>query len=148
MADAIVSFVLDQLTTTIVDKASEEVGPLVGVEKEVRKLETNLRLINTVLRDAEEKKRTDDLVKEWLDRLKEASYDMEDALDEWRTTVEIEALEAQNAASQKKALCNLISCFSIRRVYTHRKIALNIKEINQRLDDIVKEKEKYEPLYL
>ncbi|GKV23254.1 hypothetical protein SLEP1_g33005 [Rubroshorea leprosula] len=102
MADAIVSFVLDQLTTTIVDKASEEVGLLVGVEKEVRKLERNLRLINTVLRDAEEKKIADDLVKEWLDRLKEASYDMEDALDEWRTTVEIEALEAQTAASQKK----------------------------------------------
>ncbi|GKV19449.1 hypothetical protein SLEP1_g29710 [Rubroshorea leprosula] len=144
MADAIVSFVLDQLTTTIVDKASEEVELLVDVEKEVTKLETNLRLIDTFLRDAEEKKRTDGLVKEWLDRLKEASYDMGDALDEWRTTVEIEALEAQNAASLKKALCNFISCFSIRRAYTHRKIALNIKEINQRLDDIVKKKEMYQ----
>ncbi|GLT33019.1 hypothetical protein SLA2020_076420 [Shorea laevis] len=144
MADAIVCFVLDLLKTTIVDRASEEVGLLVDVEKEVGKLERNLRLINTVLRDAEEKKRTDDLVKEWLDRLKEASYDMGDALDVWRTTVEIEALEAQNAASQKKAPCNFISCFSIRRIYIHRKIALNIKEINQRLDDIVKEKEKYQ----
>ncbi|GLU08778.1 hypothetical protein SLE2022_256680 [Rubroshorea leprosula] len=144
MADAIVCFVLDLLKTTIVDRASEEMGLLAGVEKEVEKLERNLRLINTVLRDAEEKKRTDDLVKEWLDRLKEASYDMGDALDMWRTTVEIEALEAQNAASQKKAPCNFISCFSIRRVYAHRKIALNIKEINQRLDDIVKEKEKYQ----
>ncbi|GLT56390.1 hypothetical protein SLA2020_294330 [Shorea laevis] len=144
MADAIISFVLDQLKTTIVDKASEEVGLLVGIEEEVRKLERNLRLINTVLRDAEEKKRTDDLVKEWLDRLKEASYDMGDALDEWRTTVEIEAVEAQNAASRKRTLSNFMSSFSIRRAYTHRKIALNIKEINQRLDDIVKEKEKYE----
>ncbi|GKV19460.1 hypothetical protein SLEP1_g29721 [Rubroshorea leprosula] len=61
MADAVVSFVLEQLKTTIVDKASEEVGLLVGVQKEVEKLERNLRLINTVLRDAEEKKRTDDL---------------------------------------------------------------------------------------
>ncbi|GKU98558.1 hypothetical protein SLEP1_g11549 [Rubroshorea leprosula] len=144
MADAVVSFVLEQLKTTIVDKASEEVELLVDVEKEVRKLERNLRLIDTFLRDAEEKKRTDGLVKEWLDRLKEASYDMGDELDEWSTTVEIEALEAQNAASLKKALCNFISCFSIRRAYTHRKIALNIKEINQRLDDIVKEKEKYQ----
>ncbi|GKV19451.1 hypothetical protein SLEP1_g29712 [Rubroshorea leprosula] len=144
MVDAIISFVLDQLKTTIVDKASEEVGLLVGIEEEVEKLERNLRLINTVLRDAEEKKRRDDLVKEWLDSLKEASYDMGDALDEWRTTVEIEALEAQNAASRKRKLCNFISSFSIGRVYTRRKIALNVKEINQRLDDIVKEKEKYQ----
>ncbi|GLT56387.1 hypothetical protein SLA2020_294300 [Shorea laevis] len=108
MADAVVSFVLDLLKTTIVDRASEEVGLLVGVEKEVGKLERNLRLINTVLRDVEEKKRTGDLVKEWLDSLKEASYDMGDALDKWRTTLEIEALEAQNAASQKKLILHTL----------------------------------------
>ncbi|GKV23241.1 hypothetical protein SLEP1_g32991 [Rubroshorea leprosula] len=39
-----------------------------------------------------------------------------------------------------------MSCFSIRRVCIRRKIALNIKEINQRIDDIVKEKEKYQLL--
>ncbi|GKV19478.1 hypothetical protein SLEP1_g29737 [Rubroshorea leprosula] len=79
MADAIISLVLDQLKTTIVD----------------------------------EKKRTDGLVKEWLDRLKEASYDMGDALDEWRTAVEVEAHEAQNAASQKKEAGELIPTISI-----------------------------------
>ncbi|GLU08768.1 hypothetical protein SLE2022_256580 [Rubroshorea leprosula] len=146
MTDAIVSFLLDQLMTPIVDKASEEVGQLVGVEKEMRKLESNLRLINTVLQNAEEKKRTDSHVKDWLDRLKEASYDMGDALDEWRTAIEVKALKAQSAARQKKVLWNLMSCFSIRRVCTRRKIALKIKEINQRIDDIVKEKEKYQLL--
>ncbi|GKV19443.1 hypothetical protein SLEP1_g29704 [Rubroshorea leprosula] len=39
-----------------------------------------------------------------------------------------------------------MSCFSIRRVCTRCKIAFNIKEINQRIDDIVKEKEKYQLL--
>ncbi|GKV23243.1 hypothetical protein SLEP1_g32993 [Rubroshorea leprosula] len=115
MTDAIVSFVLDQLKTTIVDKASEEVGLLLGVEKEVSKLERNLRLINTVLQNAEEKKRTDNLVKDWLDRLKEASYDMGDALDELRTAIEVKALKAQNAARQKKVI-NLI-CTGVRYIF-------------------------------
>ncbi|GLT56381.1 hypothetical protein SLA2020_294240 [Shorea laevis] len=146
MADAIISLVLEQLKTTIVDEVSEEVELLVGVEEEVRKLEGNLHLINNVLQDAEERKRTNDLVKEWLDRLKEASYDMGDALDEWRTAVEVEAHEAKNAASQKKALCKFTSCFSFRRVSSRRHIALNIKKINQRLDDIVQEKDTYKLL--
>ncbi|GKV19465.1 hypothetical protein SLEP1_g29726 [Rubroshorea leprosula] len=39
-----------------------------------------------------------------------------------------------------------MSCFSIDRVCARRKIALNIKEINQRIDDIVEEKAKYHSL--
>ncbi|GKV09741.1 hypothetical protein SLEP1_g21197 [Rubroshorea leprosula] len=141
MADAIISLILDMLKTTIVNKAKEEVKLLVGVKEEVKNLERNLDLIQSVLVRAERKKRTDELVKKWLDRLKEASFDMEDALDEWRTAVELEIHGAQN---QKKVLCNFISCFSFDRLGARRKIAVNIKEINRKLDEIVKEKDRYE----
>ncbi|GKV50686.1 hypothetical protein SLEP1_g57384 [Rubroshorea leprosula] len=104
MADAIVSLILEELKTTIIDRGKEEVKLLVGLEEEMEKLERNLDLIHGVLAHAEEKKRTDDLVKKWVDRLKEAAYDMEDALDEWRTAVDMELPGAENP--RKVLLCN------------------------------------------
>ncbi|GKU98606.1 hypothetical protein SLEP1_g11590 [Rubroshorea leprosula] len=142
MADAIVSLILEELKTTIIDRGKEEVKLLLGLEEEVEKLERNLDLIHGVLAHAEEKKRTDVLVKKWLDRLKEAGYDMEDALDEWRTAVEMELRGGEN--QRKVLLCNFVSCFSFHQLSTRRQIALNIKEINQRLDEIVKEKDRYQ----
>ncbi|GKV26540.1 hypothetical protein SLEP1_g35824 [Rubroshorea leprosula] len=138
MADAILSLLLDQVKT-IIDKAKKEVKLLVGVEEEVEKLERNLDLVLTMLADAEEKKTTDKLVKIWLARLKEAAYDMEDALDEWRSGVELEVKGAENAQGKVPRLCNFFSSFSFRR-----EVAVNIKEINRRIDEIVKEKDRYQ----
>ncbi|GLU03398.1 hypothetical protein SLE2022_206000 [Rubroshorea leprosula] len=146
MADAILSLFLDQVKT-IIDKAKKEVKLLVGVEEEVEKLERNLDLVLSVLAHAEEKKTTDELVKKWLDRLKEAAYDMEDALDEWKTRAELEVKGTENAGNrQGKVLLlrNFISCFSCRQLSSHRKVARSIKEINRRIDEIVKEKDKYQ----
>ncbi|GLT68537.1 hypothetical protein SLA2020_407570 [Shorea laevis] len=146
MADAILSLFLDQLKT-IIDKAKKEVKLLVGVEEEVEKLERNLDLVLSVLADAEEKKTTNQLVKKWLDRLKEAAYDMDDALDEWKTRVELEVKGTENAANcQGKVLllCNFLSCFSFHRLNSRREVAVNIKEINRRIDEIVKEKDRYQ----
>ncbi|GLT98090.1 hypothetical protein SLE2022_156120 [Rubroshorea leprosula] len=146
MADAMLSLLLDQVKT-IIDKAKKEVKLLVGVEEEVEKLERNLDLVLTVLAHAEEKKTTNELVKKWLGRLKEAAYDMEDALDEWKTRVELEVKGAENAANRQGKvllLCNFLSCFSFRRLCSRREVAMNIKEINRRIDEIVKEKDKYQ----
>ncbi|GLT58579.1 hypothetical protein SLA2020_314590 [Shorea laevis] len=146
MADAILSLLLDQVKT-IIDKPKKEVKLLVGVEEEVEKLERNLDLILTVLADAEEKKTTDKLVKIWLARLKEAAYDMEDALDEWRSGVELEVKGAEDAAKRQgkvPRLCNFLSSFSFRRLSSRREVAVNIKEINRRIDEIVKEKDRYQ----
>ncbi|GKV26527.1 hypothetical protein SLEP1_g35814 [Rubroshorea leprosula] len=146
MADAILSLFLDQVKT-IIDKAKKEVKLLVGVEEEVEKLERNLDLVLSVLAHAEEKKTTDQLVKKWLHKLKEAAYDMEDALDEWKTRAELELKGAENAANRQGKvilLCNVLSCFSLRRLSNRREVARSIKEINRRIDEIVKEKDKYQ----
>ncbi|GLU03404.1 hypothetical protein SLE2022_206060 [Rubroshorea leprosula] len=146
MADAMLSLFLEQVKT-IIDKAKKEVKLLLGVEKEVEKLERNLDLVLSVLAHAEEKKTTDKLVKIWLDRLKEAAYDMEDALDEWKTRVELEVKGAEDAANRQGKvllLCNFLSCFSFRRLSSRREVAVNIKEINRRIDEIVKEKDRYQ----
>ena len=55
---------------------------VVGVDNEVDKLTSNFRAIQAMFADAEERQLKDQLVKHWLDQLKDVSYDMDDILDE------------------------------------------------------------------
>ncbi|TXG68912.1 hypothetical protein EZV62_003847 [Acer yangbiense] len=71
MADAIVSDVLEQLTSEIYKKLREEVRLVTGVRNEINKLPSHSRCA----------------VRGWLDKLKDASYDMDDVLDEWNTAI-------------------------------------------------------------
>ncbi|TXG68714.1 hypothetical protein EZV62_003649 [Acer yangbiense] len=54
-------------------------------------------------------------------------------------------LRAENALKLKKKVCSffLSPCFCFRQVILHHDIALKIKEINESLDDIAKEKDRY-----
>ncbi|KDO40328.1 hypothetical protein CISIN_1g043781mg, partial [Citrus sinensis] len=92
--------------------------------KQVKKLTSNLRAIQAVLNDAEQRQVKEASVRLWLDQLKEASYDMEDVLDEWitaRLKLQIEGVD-ENALVRKKP---------------------KIIEINENLDDIAKQKEVF-----
>ncbi|GLT39963.1 hypothetical protein SLA2020_141280 [Shorea laevis] len=87
MAEALVSTILQQITTIICEGALEEARLLRGVKEDLRNLKNNLTSIRALLKDAEEKQISDEPVKLWLDRLREESINMEDALDEWRTVL-------------------------------------------------------------
>jgi hypothetical protein len=56
----------------------------VGVKKQCDKLKSNLLDIQSVLEDADRKQVKDKAVRDWLDKLKDACYDMDDVLDEWK----------------------------------------------------------------
>ena len=86
MAHAIVSALLDQLNSIAQDQVKEKWRLVTGVEQQVGKLTTNLQTIQAVLEDAEQRQmKQDKVVTLWLDQLRDASYDMEDVLDEWIT---------------------------------------------------------------
>ncbi|GLU11254.1 hypothetical protein SLE2022_280120 [Rubroshorea leprosula] len=138
MAEALVSTLLEQITTIICEGALEEVRLLKGVKKDLRKLNCNLKSIKALLEDAEQKQISDKAVQLWLDRLQEASLDMEDALDEWRTVQLLHRPTdgAENASFLQGKVCLFLRCFSFGRVYRYHGIARNIKEINERLDEI------------
>ncbi|KAL5787449.1 hypothetical protein ACOSP7_004398 [Xanthoceras sorbifolium] len=148
MADAIVSSVLEQLTSSIGQQIEQDVKLIWGASKEVKRLTNSFQSMQAVLVDAEQRQMMEKTVRIWLDRLKDVSYDVEDVLDEWNTSklkLQIERHQNQNALVLKKKVCTFLfsPCFCFRQVVLHHDIALKIKEINENLDDIVKDKERY-----
>ncbi|XP_052297430.1 putative disease resistance protein RGA1 [Citrus sinensis] len=103
MVDAIVSSLLKQLISVAADEVKQQVRLLTGAREEVKKLTSNLQAIRAVLEDAEQRQmQQDKAVTFWLDQLKDASYDMEDVLDEWvfaRLKLQIEGVDDDNDLS-------------------------------------------------
>ncbi|KAH9688990.1 hypothetical protein KPL70_015297 [Citrus sinensis] len=151
MVDAILSPILEQLISMAVEEAKEQVRLVTGVGKEVKKLTSNLRVIEAVLHDAEKRQVKEERVRLWLDQLRDACYDMEDVLGEWNTArfklqIDGEDDHENDALVPKKKVCSFFptaSCFACKPLVLRRDIALKIKEINETLDDIAKQKDMF-----
>ncbi|BFG24660.1 hypothetical protein CerSpe_109340 [Prunus speciosa] len=148
MAEALISMLIEQLASII----QQEVRLVVGVKKEVAKLTSNFKDIEVVLENAEERQVKEVDVRQWLERLKDVSYEMDDVLDKWSTEIlkqHIQKQEAGNAGSTTttKKVCFCIPapwfCFG-RQVVLHHDIAVKIKELNERLALIASERQKYD----
>ncbi|XP_044497264.1 putative disease resistance protein RGA3 [Mangifera indica] len=143
MAEAIVNLALRQL----LQKIEKQVRLVGDAKKQVKKLRSNLEAIQAVLLDAEERQVKDKAVRRWLDQLKDTSYDMEDVLDEWNTEImklQIEGdLEDAPAPKQKVPSLFLCPCFGIKQFVLHLEIAQRIKALNEKLDIIAEEKDRY-----
>nr|TKS18319.1 hypothetical protein D5086_0000004760 [Populus alba] len=146
MAEALLSPILEQLTTIVAQQVQEEVNLVVGVKEQCDKLKSNLLDIQSVLEDADRKQVKDKAVRHWVDKLKDACYDMDDVLDEWSTAIlrwKMEEAE-ENTHSRQKIRCSFLGtpCFCFNQVVRRRDIALKIKEVNEKVDDIAKERAK------
>ncbi|XVF25083.1 hypothetical protein REPUB_Repub13aG0183300 [Reevesia pubescens] len=147
MGDAMVSAVLQQLTTILYQEIEQEVALVVGVRKEARSLKSTLQTIQAVLVDAQKRQMKEEAVKVWLEKLKSISYDMDDVLDEWNISIlksQIDQLVQKPSLLKKKvSIFMMISspCFFFSRVILRHDIALKMKELNKRLLVIAKEKD-------
>ncbi|KAI3915235.1 hypothetical protein MKX01_035494 [Papaver californicum] len=93
MAEALLSFLINELGFVIKQETEQEVRLVVGVRKEVTKLESTFRNLQVVLNDAEQRQMDDPSVNILLTKLKNASYEMEDVLDEWGTEIQRSRME-------------------------------------------------------
>ena len=116
-----------------------------GVAKEIEMLKSNLVAIRAVLTDAE-RKHMQGTIKLWLAKLKGISYDIDDVLDEWSTAILRLQIEGDDCASKLKRKVRsfiLSACFCSRDVCFRHDIATKIIKLNERLDIIAKEKDRY-----
>ncbi|KAK9084081.1 hypothetical protein Scep_030552 [Stephania cephalantha] len=81
MAEAIVGILLNNLESLI----KKELSLLWNAKSEMKKLSSTLTTIQAVLVDAETQQITKKAVQDWLNKLKDATYDANDILDKWAT---------------------------------------------------------------
>uniref|UniRef100_A0A6N2MY10 NB-ARC domain-containing protein n=1 Tax=Salix viminalis TaxID=40686 RepID=A0A6N2MY10_SALVM len=125
----------------------EEVNLVGGVKKQADKLKSNLIDIQSVLEDAERKQVKEKTVRVWLDKLKDVCYDMDDVLDEWSYAILTwETGDAkENIHNQQKIRCSFLGspCFRLNQVVQRRDIALKIKEVSEKVDEIANERARH-----
>ncbi|CAN6559170.1 unnamed protein product [Malus baccata var. baccata] len=110
MADALISVLLEKLASMAYEYVAEEVTLVLNVKKEVEECSRNLKAIRAVLEDAEQRQVKEASVRDWLDNLKEISFDMVDVLDDWkgeilRQQVEKQEREGTSVVVPKKKDC-------------------------------------------
>ncbi|KAF9610957.1 hypothetical protein IFM89_025990 [Coptis chinensis] len=139
MAEAILSSVIGQLAPVIRNEVEQEVRLVVGVRKEVKKLDTKLRLVKAVLEDAEKKEIHDNAINIWLEDLKDVMYDADDVLDEWNTQILISRINGFTVGSHVANMMHsylLSMCACFKHVGVRHDIAKRIKGTRERLDEI------------
>ncbi|XP_065625708.1 putative disease resistance protein RGA3, partial [Quercus suber] len=152
MAGALLSAIVERLGPFI----SSEFKLTVTVKEEVQKLETNFRTIQAVLNDAEKRQLKEDEVKLWVDKVEDVLDEADNVLDEWNTVMikagiekqqkEFEEEEKAETSTAKKRKVWLIAPnfnFSVPDFFQHRDIAHKVKDLNAKLDEINKEKQRY-----
>ncbi|XP_058106803.1 putative disease resistance protein RGA3 [Magnolia sinica] len=142
MADSLVSFAIEKLGNFLED----EVASLLGVTKELKKLSSTFTSIKAILEDAETRHLKEQSVKDWLKKLKDVAYDIDDILDEYMTeSLRSEDDEGDEFHSCNKKVQNFLlpfSCFG--HIAFRHKLANRIKDTLERLEEIDSEKNRFE----
>ncbi|KAJ1391667.1 Virus X resistance protein-like, coiled-coil domain [Sesbania bispinosa] len=114
--------------------------------KDLKRLASLLTTIKATLEDAEEKQFSNRAIKDWLQKLKDAAYVLDDILDECAT----QALELNNTGIFKhgiglthKVQSSFLSSLHPKHVVFRYKIAKKMKRIRERLDEIAEEMSKF-----
>ncbi|KAL5822836.1 hypothetical protein ACOSQ4_020736 [Xanthoceras sorbifolium] len=100
MAEVIVSTIVEQLVSILHQQLEGRVKLVVGVDEQVQELTSTFQALGAVLNDAESRQMKESSVRDWLDKLKDTSYDIDDVLDEWSTTIQkLQTMEMEDAST-------------------------------------------------
>ncbi|XP_078154112.1 putative disease resistance RPP13-like protein 3 isoform X2 [Carex rostrata] len=121
-AEEAVKFVLGKLTDALLEKAQE----LYEVSGQIELMQTELRLIQALLRDADSKSNRDERVREWLNLVREIANRIEDVIDTFQL-VEIQENRPKSCCWFPKPSC-LNCCSNCNKLKT---VLRNPKKMNK-----------------
>ncbi|KAL6654506.1 hypothetical protein ACP70R_007971 [Stipagrostis hirtigluma subsp. patula] len=137
--DAMAPYVKELIT----DMVNEEVHMLLGVSDEITKLESNMETLKAFVADAERRRITDLTAQRWVTKLKNAMYDATDILDLCQLEADKRRESKGNSLKEKMPGCFQPLLFCLRNSVHAHKIGSRIKELNERLDAIHEEANKF-----
>jgi Leucine-rich repeat (LRR) protein len=141
MAEPVLHPNAERIMNNLYSLAVNEIGLLWGVKYEVRRLTDTVSTIEAVLVDAEEKQAAGNhQVADWLRKLEDAMYDVDDLLDAILT----EALRREVMTGDKKAKQVRIFFSKSNQLLYRLKMAPKIKAMRERLDSINAETDSFD----
>ncbi|CAL1399729.1 unnamed protein product [Linum trigynum] len=164
LVSGIVSTVVEQLGSILVEELKQSARLVVGADRNVRNLTATFKLIQAVLADAEEQQLEDKVTELWIDELQIKAYEMEDLLDEWSTAILKRQIEGSDSREEEQlssletrllqisvffsSVCDYLptSCFSFREIPMRYDISRRIKDLNAELDFIAEGRNRYKEI--
>jgi hypothetical protein len=128
----------------LIEKLSQELlkfaGRYKGLGEKLGKWKKTLPRIQAVLDDADDKQHTSGAVKQWLDDLRDLTYDVEDILDEFATEALLCKLEGENEGSTSKVRKLIPACctgLTPHALKMNIRLESQITQITNRFSDLV-----------
>ncbi|KAK7318635.1 hypothetical protein RJT34_03338 [Clitoria ternatea] len=140
MAEALLEVVLQNLNSLI---QKELLASFWSIDREVKKLSSNLTAIMAVLKDAEEQQITNRAIRDWLRKLTDSAYLLDDILDGCSIQSTRLGFDGENSQFANKVSTKFLSVFNPRSVLFRYNIHKRIKEVKERLDEIADERNKF-----
>ncbi|XP_022771979.1 putative disease resistance protein RGA1 [Durio zibethinus] len=137
MADALLSALVTAILDNLKSLSMEKIGLAGAFKKEFENLESTLTTIQAVLQDAEVRQCKSEAIRNWLGKLKDTAYSVEEVLDEFKT-------EALRRSLLKDAISQVSTFFSLQNPLLFRlNMARKFKTVREKLDAIAGEKNKF-----
>ncbi|CAN6566639.1 unnamed protein product [Malus baccata var. baccata] len=125
MAEAVVSMVIEGLK----DSLFKEVKFLSGVSDQIEHAQTELLLMQGFLKDADAKQGDSEVVRIWVQIIREAAYDLEDVVESFALKVVLKR------GGSVKLVLKRFACILHEVVYRH-KVGSEIRSITAKLSDL------------
>ncbi|KAL9162596.1 hypothetical protein ABFS82_07G102000 [Erythranthe guttata] len=140
-AEAAVGAAVQVLLQNLITLSEEQISLVRDFKKDLKKLKESLSMIQDLLDDAEKKQITEKAVKRWLKKLEGVAFDADNVLDELNYRNLSKKIQTQYKMKKKAR----VRCFFPQCVPNARrlKMARKIKDINQNLEEINMEANKY-----
>ncbi|KAF5447765.1 hypothetical protein F2P56_033289 [Juglans regia] len=136
MAEAILFNVAARIIESLGSLALKQIGLLWGITDELEKLKNTVSTIQAVLLDAEEQWAMNRQVRDWLEKLKDVFYDVDDLLDGFSTECLLREMMTRDKMAKK---VRIFFSKSNPLVYD-LKMGHKIKAIRQKLDAIANDR--------
>ena len=129
LAEGVVAFGVEKLW----DLLSRESERLQGVHEHVADLERQIRKLQSLLKDADAKKHENEVVRNFLEDVKDIVYDAEDIIESFVLK------ESSGGEKGIKRRLKRLSCFLVNR----RNVSIGIEGITKRLSEVVAEMQNF-----
>ncbi|CAI0428981.1 unnamed protein product [Linum tenue] len=148
MASIVLSPIVTQIVEKLSDLALHHISLFCTLQTELQNLKVTVSAIHAVLLDAEEQQFHNRQVKDWLEKLSEVMYDVDDLLDDFATEAALKKLAAAAAeddyVERRKTTCwSTTVCSSSKQLMYGYRMAREIRAIREKLELLSKDKDNF-----